>query len=222
VVVYIYNVQALPLRSGGDVGFFLVNVISFLNLGLAGFVLAAIAARFIFPALSLEGRTLWLLRSAPFEIRTVLWIKYWVGVLPLLVLALAITIGTNLILEVGAFMMALSIGTIVMATFALAALAVGFGTLFPRLDADNAARISTGFGGLLFMKTALIDVAVLISLEAWPVYAILQARLRGIPLGTTRWVGLVGGIAGAVILSTAAIVVPLRMAARRIESLELP
>jgi ABC-2 type transport system permease protein len=222
VVVYIYNVQALPLRTGGDVGFFLVNVVSFLNLGLAGFVLAAIAARFIFPALSLEGRTLWLLRSAPFEIRTVLWIKYWVGVLPLLVLALAITIGTNLILEVGAFMMALSIGTIVMATFALAALAVGFGTLFPRLDADNAARISTGFGGLLFMKTALIYLAVLISLEAWPVYAILQTRLRGVPLGTTRWVGLVGGIAGAVILSTAAIVVPLRMAARRIESLELP
>jgi ABC-2 type transport system permease protein len=222
VVVYIYNVQALPLRTGGEVGFFLVNVVSLLNLGLAGFVLAAIAARFIFPALSLEGRTLWLLRSAPFEIRTLLWIKYWVGVIPLLVLALAITIGTNLILEVGPFMMALSLGTITAATFALAALAVGFGALFPRLDADNAARISTGFGGLLFMMTALSYLAALIMLEAWPVYAILQARLRGLPLDATRWMGLGGGILGALLLSGVAIVLPLRLAARRIESLELP
>lgn len=222
VVVYIYNVQALPLRTGEEVGFFLVNVVSFLNLGLAGFVLAAIAARFIFPALSLEGRTLWLLRTAPFEIRTLLWTKYWVGVLPLLVLALAITIGTNLILDVGAFMMLLSIATITIATFAIAALAVGLGTIFPRLDADNAARISTGFGGLIFMKSALIYLAALISLEAWPVYAILQARLRGVPLDATHWVGLAGGVAGALLLSGITIGIPLRLAMRRIESLELP
>lgn len=222
VVIYIYNIQALPLRTGEEVGFFLINVVSFLNLGLAGFVLAAIAARFIFPALSLEGRTLWLLRSAPIEMRKLLWTKFWVGVLPLLVLALAITIGTNLILEVGAFMMLLSIATITAATFAIAALAVGFGTIFPRLDSDNAASISTGFGGLIFMKTALIYLALLISLEAWPVYAVLQARLRGVPLDAARWLGLGGGIVGALLLSALAIVLPLRLAARRIESLELP
>jgi ABC-2 type transport system permease protein len=222
VVVYIYNVQALPLRTGEDVGFFLVNVVSFLNLGLAGFVLAAIAARFIFPAVSLEGRTLWLLRSAPLDLRTLLWTKYWVGVTPLLVLALAITIGTNLILEVGPFMMALSVATVIAATFAIAALAVGFGTAFPRFDTDNAAQISTGFGGLLFMMTAIIYLAVVISLEAWPVYAVLQARLRGVPLDAVRWAGLAGGLLGALVLSVIAVVLPLRVAARRIVMIELP
>src|SRR5690606_888510 len=76
VVIYIYNVKALPLWTGEQVGFFLVNVVSFLNLGLAGFVLAAIAARFLFPAVSLEGRTLWLLRSSPLDLRTLLWAKF--------------------------------------------------------------------------------------------------------------------------------------------------
>jgi ABC-2 type transport system permease protein len=222
VVVYIYNVQALPLRSGEEVGFFLVNVVSFLNLGLAGFVLAAIAARFLFPAVSLEGRTLWLLRTAPINLRTLLWTKYWVGVTPLLVLALLITIGTNLILEVGAFMMLLSVATVTAATFAIAALAVGFGTVFPRFDTDNAARISTGFGGLLFMMTAIVYLAAVISLEAWPVYAVLQAKLQGVPLDAARRAGLAGGLAGALVLSAVAIVLPLRVAARRIELIEQP
>src|SRR5947199_7593308 len=54
VVVYLFNIKALPLHRGEPVGFFFVTLVSFLNLGLAGFVLAAIAARFIFPAVSLE------------------------------------------------------------------------------------------------------------------------------------------------------------------------
>ncbi|MDB4917543.1 MAG: hypothetical protein JWM95_5187, partial [Gemmatimonadetes bacterium] len=57
VVVYVFNIKYLPLRGEG-ITFFLVNVIPFLNLVLAGFVLASIAARFIFPSVSLEGRTL--------------------------------------------------------------------------------------------------------------------------------------------------------------------
>ena len=58
VVVYVVNIKFLPL-TGDGVTFFIVNVIPFLNLALAGFVLASIAARFLFPAVSLEGRTWW-------------------------------------------------------------------------------------------------------------------------------------------------------------------
>src|SRR5688572_31916223 len=64
VVIYVYNIKVLPIWSGEQLSFLMINVVSFLNLGLAGFVLAAIAARFIFPAISLEGRTLWLLRRS--------------------------------------------------------------------------------------------------------------------------------------------------------------
>ena len=76
LVIYLFNIRALPLFTGERVPFFLVTVVSFLNLGLAGFVLASIAARFIFPAISLEGRQMWLLRSSPLDLRTLLWSKY--------------------------------------------------------------------------------------------------------------------------------------------------
>ena len=99
VVVYVFNIKFLPLRGEG-MTFFLVNVVPFLNLVLAGFVLASVAARFIFPGVSLEGRTFWLLRSSPMPMRELLWAKFWVGTLPLLVLALAIVGVTDYLLQV--------------------------------------------------------------------------------------------------------------------------
>jgi ABC-2 type transport system permease protein len=220
VVIYIYNVKALPLWTGENVGFFLINVVSFLNLGLAGFVLAAISARFLFPAISLEGRTLWLLRSSPLDLKSLLWTKYWVGLVPLLVLAVALTVGTNIILRVGPFMMTLSLVTIIVMSFAIGALALGLGALFPRLESDNAAEISTGFGGLLFMMAATTYLVAVIAVEAWPVYAFLRARLAGQPLESSQILWLAAGFGAAAALSAAVIIVPLRMAVRRIGEME--
>jgi ABC-2 type transport system permease protein len=220
VVVYIYNIRVLPLFSGEEVGFFLVNVIAFLNLGLAGFVLAAIAARFLFPAVSLEGRTLWLLRSSPLRLSALVWSKFWVGVVPLLALALALTLGTNLMLRVGGFMLALSLVIIGMITFALAAMALGFGAVFPKFNTENAAEIPTGFGGLLFMMTAVAYLAVVVVLVARPVYSILRVGVQGGTPGPGHWVGLGVGAGLALAVSATATTWSLRVALRRIEALE--
>src|SRR5207237_9053147 len=130
VVVYLFNIQALPLHRGEPVGFFYVNIVSFLNLGLAGFVLASIAARFIFPAVSLEGRQMWLLRSSPLDLRALLWSKYWVGTVPLLVLGLLLTGLTNALLQVTPFMMFLILAKMAALTLAIGAMALAFGALY--------------------------------------------------------------------------------------------
>jgi len=220
VVVYVYNIRVLPLRTGEDVGFFLRNVVSFLNLALAGFVLAAVAARFLFPAVSLEGRTLWLLRSSPLDLRTLVWSKFWVGVIPLVVLAVALTVATNAILDVGVFMMVLSLTTIVVMSFVIGALALGFGATFPRFDTENAAQIPTGFGGLLFMFAAMGYLAIVIMALAVPVYALLQARFQGRPIEPAQYAWLATGFGLAAAVSAAGIFVPLRVAVRRVTMLE--
>ena len=220
VVVYVYNIKVLPLYTGEQVSFFLINVVSFLNLGLAGFVVAAIAARFVFPAMSLEGRMMWLLRSAPLDTRTLFWAKYWVGTVPLLLVALPLIIVTNVILEVSTFVFLLSTLTMVMATFALTAMALGFGALFPNYESDNVAEIPTSFGGLLFMMAAVSYLAGVIVLEAWPVYSYLQANLRGQPVGNFVAFPLVLGVTGAATLTAVAIVLPLRAGVRRVRALD--
>jgi len=216
VVVYVFNIRFLPLRGEG-VTFFLVNVVPFLNLVLAGFVLASIAARFIFPGVSLEGRTFWLLRSSPLPMRELLWSKFWVGTLPLLILALVIVGVTDYLLQVSEFMMVVSVLSITLMTLAIAGLAVGFGTLFPQFETENAAQIPTSFGGLVFMMSAIAVIGGVVMLEAKPVYSYLSARAFGTdadPLEMTI------GFALAAALCATATVVPITIARRRLEVLE--
>jgi ABC-2 type transport system permease protein len=216
VVVYVFNIKYLPLR-GADVTFFLVNVVPFLNLVLAGFVLASIAARFIFPSVSLEGRTLWLLRSSPLNVRELLWAKFWVGTLPLLTLALAIVTLTNAMLEVSAFMFWVSVLTITFMTFGLAGLAMGFGTMFPQFETENAAQIPTSFGGLLFMMASVALIGGVVVAEARPVYGYLRAMTFG---GTPEAIDMVLGFGVAGLLCLAATVIPIQIAKSRLEKIE--
>jgi ABC-2 type transport system permease protein len=219
LLVYLFNIKSLPLHSGERVPFRLVNLISFLNLGLAGFVLAAVAARFIFPGISLEGRQMWLLRSSPLDPSAMLWSKYWIGTLPLLVLALLITIFTNWLLHAGWFMMAVAVGTIVLYTLAASALALSLGALYPQFGSENAAQIPTSFGGLVYMMSSLSLLAVVIMIEAPPVMTYLRVERYGGQLGVVIPELLIAGLS-IVAICAATTILPLRLALRRIELME--
>jgi ABC-2 type transport system permease protein len=216
IIVYVVNVKLLPVRGQG-VSFFVSNLIPFLNLVLAGFVLASIAARFIFPGISLEGRTMWLLRSSPLAMRELLWTKFWVGLIPLLVMAVSLVTVTGMLMHVTPFIMIVSIGTITMMTFAIAGLAVGFGTMYPRFETENAAQIPTSFGGLLFMMASIVMIGGTIVLEARPVFGYLASRAFG---AESSQVEMIVGFGLAFVLCTVATLLPIRIALRRLEALE--
>jgi ABC-2 type transport system permease protein len=218
VVIYLFNIRALQLSTGEQVPFYLVTLVAFLNLGLAGFVLASIAARFIFPAVSLEGRQMWLLRSSPLDLRALLWSKYWTGTLPLLVLALLITVLTNVLLKTTPFMMLVAVGTITLLTLAIGALALGFGAVYPQFETENAAQIPTSFGGLVFMMTTIALLAAVIVVEAVPVYQYLHAVYHDEPV-TLDW-RMYGAFAMVVALCGAATVIPLQVGLKRMEQFE--
>ena len=218
VVVYLFNIKALPLHRGEDVGFFYVTLVSFLNLGLAGFVLASIAARFIFPAVSLEGRHMWLLRSSPLDLRTLLWSKYWIGTVPLLILALLLTGSTNVLLEVRPFMMVVGLVTICALTLAISTMALGFGALYPQFETENAAQIPTSFGGLVFMMATITLLGAVIVALWQAVYAYVRAVYVHQPVvvdsGMIFWFAIAAGICAA------ATAIPLWVGLRKMESFE--
>lgn len=218
VMVYLFNIQALPLFTGEKVPVLLVTLIAFLNQGLAGFVISAIAARFIFPAVSLEGRQLWLLRSSPLDPVAMLRSKYLVGVLPLVVLAVGLTIATNRLLQASDFMMLVSLGTVVGYTLSVTGLALGIGTLYPQYETENAAQIPTSFGGLVFMLLAVALLGAVIALEALPVVD----QLRATQAGESGGVSLNGWLAFAAAAGCCLIGgwLPLWLALRRLRTLE--
>lgn len=216
--VYVYNIRVLPIHSSETMSRFLVSMIVFLNLALAGFILAAVAARFVFPAYSLEGRTLWLLRSSPLKPDIFVWAKYWSGAVPLLVLAVALTGLTNQILGVVPGVMALSLISISALTLALVAQALAWGVAMPRFETANAAQIPTSVGGLLFMLSALVTLALVLISQFWALRGYVRS---GLPWRETRDpTGLELGVALAatLLITGLAGVLPYQVARRKVRT----
>jgi len=220
VVVYLYNYSALPLDRARMPTFYLQNLISFLNTGLAGFVLAAIAARFVFPAVSAEGFSFWIMQTSPLTLRRLLWSKFSFYLGPLLVLGLVLAIASNALLQVSAFMRWLTPITVFFMVFGITALGIGMGAAFPNFKAENLAQVATGFGGLIYMITAMSFVATVIVLEAGPVYTLFMAEVRGRPLGTSQWLYIGGSLALVVLVNVAAVWLPMRYGLRRLAAYE--
>ena len=161
---------------------------------------------------------MWLLRSSPLAIRTLFLAKYWVGTIPLLLIALPLIVVTNILLQASPLILGITTVSMVGVTFAVTALALGLGAIFPNLETDNMAEIPTSFGGLIFMMSAVSYLAVVVILLAWRVNGFLRARLSG-QSGGAELAPLVLGAAGALLITVACVAVPLRAGIRKVRTL---
>ncbi|MBC8434569.1 MAG: hypothetical protein H8D96_21885, partial [Desulfobacterales bacterium] len=141
IVVYLYNFSVLPLDKSPIRLDFLQNELAFLNMGLAGFVLSALCARFVFTAVSAEGEAYWIIRSSPLKIKRYLWGKFIFFLFPIFILAEVLIVATNYLLEVTLFMMILSSITIGFMTFGIVALGIGFGAIYPKFKHENIGQV---------------------------------------------------------------------------------
>lgn len=193
IAVYLFSIRQLPLDTPD-----LKSLVSFLNIGVAGFVMAAIGLRFTFPAVSLEGNSWWLLKAAPLSTAAVLREKLLVSLLPSLVVGVLLTAVSNRLLGADLFVSALSTFTILVAALAITVMGIGFGALFPDFNVENIHQLESSYGGFLYMACAMGYLSLLIGIEAWPVHMHFSARLgrpnpwdpRGLALCAALFVAL--------------------------------
>ncbi len=220
VVVYLYNFSVLPLERSAIRLDFLQNTVAFLNLGLAGFVLAAVSVRFIFPAVSAEGKSFWIIQTAPVTIKRFLIGKYLIYIIPMLILGEVLIIITNNLLDVSPFMMVLSAITMFFAVFGLVSIAVGLGAMYPKFRYENIAQVATGFGGLIYMLISAIFMASVIVLESYPVYVFFMADLRNRAVTSFQWVMIIFSFLLVLIILAFAIYKPMKMGMDSLEKYE--
>ena len=220
VVVYVYNFSVLPLKGNAIVTFYFKNVIAFLNLALAGFVTASVAVRFVLPSISLEGRSFWIAKTAPLPLHRLWWSKFWVGLVPLVVLAEILVVATNYYLNVMPLMMWLSTLTLFGMTFSIVALGLAVGAAYPKFEADNAAKVAAGVGGLVYMILCMSFIGAVVVLEAWPVYAIFMSRLHEAPLSGLSEASVGGSLAAAAALIAAVFALSVRYGIQRLATIE--
>jgi ABC-2 type transport system permease protein len=216
VVIYVYNFNVLPLEKAPIKTIYLQNLLSFLNMGLAGFVLTAVAARFAYPAVSTEKEAFWLVKSAPIPLMSYLRIKFMIYYLPLLILTEILIIATNILLKVSPFMMGLSIINIFFMVPGVVSMGIGLGAAYPDFKSENPAQTVTSFGGLVFMIACTGYIGAVIMIEAGPVYNLFMAGIKETRLSGFMWLWIIGSFAAVLIINIIAIVLPMKFGEKKL------
>lgn len=214
IVIYLYSVRSLPFEAIPIRTTLMKNAVAFLNVGVAGAVLAALSVRFHFIAVSQEGRAFWLMHSSPVSASGYLRSKFVTGLVPTVIVGELLVLSTNAMLGVEPIYAWIAGGTIACLSVALCGLAVGLGATFPNFRADSAARMASGPGAILFMVVALIFVTGVITVQAVPVGLLLARQYRGEDVGLPLWIGLGCAFAASIAACVAATVLPMRRGAR--------
>ena len=204
MLVYLYNFKVLDLDRIPYMSGVVKNAYAFVNLAMAAFVLSAVAVRFVFPSVSAEGAAFWIVRTSPVSMRAFLWSKFWIGLVPVLVLAEALTVASNHFLGAAPFLRGLGAVAIFFMSFALVGLATGMGAIYPRFNAENLTQVAGSYGGIGYMVLAVLFILIEVALLAWPSSIYLWYQFREVTLPTSRLVlmGFAFALAAALALGT--------------------
>jgi ABC-2 type transport system permease protein len=178
IVVYLYNFKALPLERAPMPLDYLSNIIAYANIGLTGFLVASLAARFVFPSVGAEGMAFGLVLTGPIRLGRYLFYKYLFYVLPFTLLALILLVVSNHLLQIKGPMHWISLITGMLITWSVVAMALGFGAMYANFKEDNRAATLGGIGAILFLFCSLCFELVCIVLGSVPAYRLIRTWLR--------------------------------------------
>ncbi|HYI12688.1 MAG TPA: hypothetical protein VEK57_26800 [Thermoanaerobaculia bacterium] len=207
--IYLYNIHMLPL--GGDAR---GTLVAYANVGMAGFVIAAICLRFAYPSVSAEGKAFWLVQSAPVSYRQFLRVKVFVYAAPLTILALFLTAFGNILLDANGMVWAFTMIGASLLAVTLVSLGVGLGALTPNFNAENPLQVGLSLGGFAYMAVSMGYVATMMVLMARPLMRYFLSL--AFPGQRHSFSSLVVPIVIALTLSAALSVIPIRVAERRL------
>jgi ABC-2 type transport system permease protein len=211
--IYLYNIRMLPL--GGDAR---AGIVAYANLGMAGFVVAAICLRFAYPSVSAEGKAFWLVQSAPVGYRRFLLVKVFVYAVPLTLLALLLTTFANALLHADRWVWAFTLAGAALIAVTLVSLGVGLGGLAPDFAAENPLQVGLSLGGFAYMALSLSYVGTVMLLLARPIVRYFFWRAFGLS-DQHAWVATAVPVVIAITVSISLIVFPLLAAEKRLTRL---
>jgi ABC-2 type transport system permease protein len=160
--VYLYNYGALhePANASEDI-LALWNIFLILsNVCLGALVITSICSRFVFPSVSMEGHSFWLIQSAPVALKEILKAKFTSWLLPVSCIGAVIFISGAMALNAEVPLVLASCAAGVILCHGLVGLGVGLGALFAQFEWEHSTQLATGLGSFLFMLASMFFVAL--------------------------------------------------------------
>jgi ABC-2 type transport system permease protein len=212
LLIYVYNFRAIPVEAISEIAPLVKEIIVLLNVVLSGLVLTAVAARFLYTGVSMEGQAFWVIRTSPVEMKRFLMSKFMAGFLPVSLITLGIVLVTDLMMGVRGLLMAVSLCVVFMLSASISGLGAGMGAMFPKFRYENMASVSMSLGGMAFMVVAFSVVLATAAVLAWPFYIFYKT-------GSLGWGAALASAGFALGINLTALVVPMRMGVRALKRL---
>jgi ABC-2 type transport system permease protein len=167
-----------------------VNVVSFMNLSVVGLLMSTFTTRFVFPMVSLEGRSFWLLGLLPVKRDTILWSKFLFSVGCLLVPCGFLVLLSDWRLDVDKELIFEHQITSLLLCLGLSGIGVGLGARLPLLSEPSPSRIAAGFGGTLNLVVSTLFIVILLVLKAMPYHIYLAGQIDPAIKAGSGWLGI--------------------------------
>lgn len=200
VVVYLYNFKALPLERSPLPTIFISNIIAFANIGLAGFMSASLATRFVYPAIGAEKGAFYLIQGAPFSLGRYLWYKYLFYWFPFTLFTTLLITASNSLLNITGPMSWISLFASLVITWTVLGVGLGFGALFADFKSENSAA-AMGPGAIFFLFCSVLYSLLVLGLGVFPTYHVVRRTARHLPVRDTDAVLLAGWAVGVAAIS---------------------
>ena len=186
------------------------NLIVFLNLFSVSAVTCSLSSRFIYPQMSLEGHSFWLLGPSPLSMPRILRAKYGLSASLLAAVCLVLMLLSSHMLRVDTPLLTVSCAIAVSICLVVAALSLGLGCIFADLKERNPAAIVSSFGGTLNLVLCMAyTIAVVL-----PFAAVFHLHTLGHLSDGAFRIGLGASAAGLLAATGAGIWLPLRQGRR--------
>lgn len=218
LVVYLYNFKTIPLGAIMGLSPFAKQILVVVNLFMAGLVLIALAARFLYTSVSFEGRAFWVIKSAPLSINRFLWSKFLLGCIPLTAFVVFLVSLTDCILKVNGTLLVLSEATALLLSVSVCGMSAGLGAAFPKFEYENIASVAVGLGAMTFMLLALGLVTATLSAGAWNYY-LWATKLRGNGPHMAEGIRIILSIVFVFLINAAAFYLPMRAGVRKLQTM---
>lgn len=128
------------------------------NTSIEAFLVTAVGTRFVFQSVSLEGRSFWVIQTAPVEMDRFLRLKLWTWCIPI-----AVILGA--VFGIGAYatgvpgpLIAVKVVSSWIICYGVVGLAVGMGAYFANFSWEHASQLAASFGTLVFMLVSVVLV----------------------------------------------------------------
>ena len=210
LVIFLVSVSSLDLRLSHS----FMQVVTFLVVFLFnGFLVASVSLRFVFPLVSLEGESFWVVRSAPVSLRKIYWYKFLLSFLVVGALAQVLAVLSVGMVRNNPHLVILSSVCTGFVSLALTSMNLGAGTVFVTFREKNPIRIASTQGASLTFLISMIYLAIVMGVMVWPLMRYFD-RLIQTGMGTMDFLYLPMVLVG--VLSTLVFLVSTRIGQRAI------